>query len=225
MAEKLAAAGFACISFNFSHNGVGGNLFEFDELEKFQENTFSFEEQDLQMVITALKKGDLPCAPWLDSVSIGLIGHSRGGSAVLCVGVLPEVKAVATVASISQMPLPLPEQERQWREDGVINVENARTGQKLPLGVSLLEDMLLRRKSIENAVKSLSKPLLIIHGDNDQAVSLSQALELQSWNPSAQLEILSGGSHTFGIKHPFSGSTPEFEKVISLLITFFKEIF
>lgn len=47
LAEKLAEAGFVTVTFNFSMNGIGEDLENFTELEKFSLNTFSREQEDL----------------------------------------------------------------------------------------------------------------------------------------------------------------------------------
>jgi len=47
----FAERGFFILTFNFSHNGIGENLTEFTELEKFANNTFSLELEDLNEII------------------------------------------------------------------------------------------------------------------------------------------------------------------------------
>jgi len=49
----FATKGFFVITFNFSHNGIGENKFEFTELEKFANNTFSREISELEDVVNA----------------------------------------------------------------------------------------------------------------------------------------------------------------------------
>src|SRR2546423_263552 len=48
--EKIAGAGFISIAFNFSHNGVGDDLMNFTEPDRFAENTFSLELDELSDV-------------------------------------------------------------------------------------------------------------------------------------------------------------------------------
>jgi len=55
--ERLARAGFAAVSFNFSGSGVGGDGERFDELERFAHNTYSQELQDLHIVLDAVTNG------------------------------------------------------------------------------------------------------------------------------------------------------------------------
>ena len=49
----FAERGYFVLSFNFSHNGIGENLTEFTELDKFADNTFSLELEELNEVIDA----------------------------------------------------------------------------------------------------------------------------------------------------------------------------
>ncbi len=224
MAEQLAETGFAVITFNFSHNGVGADLFEFTEPDKFKENTYSREEAELRFLLDAVRRGAVPLFERLDSERIGLIGHSRGGFAALIAGSSERgVQAVATLASIADVSGVSTEEEERWRAEGVKYVLNARTGEKLPLGVSLLEDSHKRRGDIERAVRALKVPLLIIHGDSDEAVPLTAAEKLHDWCSTSELIVIPSGTHTFGMKHPFSGPTPELTQVVTQLATFFSK--
>ena len=53
----FAGKGFFVLSFNFSHNGIGKNLTEFTEHDKFADNTFSLELEELNEIIDALLDG------------------------------------------------------------------------------------------------------------------------------------------------------------------------
>lgn len=63
LAEYFSGRGFFVITFNFSHNGVGESLTEFDELDKFAKNTFSLEVEELTEI--------------LDSYSFGFFGNRK----------------------------------------------------------------------------------------------------------------------------------------------------
>jgi pimeloyl-ACP methyl ester carboxylesterase len=47
----------------------------------------------------------------------------------------------------------------------------------------------------------VTAPTLVIHGSNDQLVPLAWAEALAQAIPSAQLEIIEGGSHSLMIRH------------------------
>src|SRR5579872_1935801 len=52
--KRIAAQGFVSIAFNFSHNGVGEDLMNFSELDRFADNTFSRELDELADVINEI---------------------------------------------------------------------------------------------------------------------------------------------------------------------------
>ena len=55
--DYFSTRGFFVITFNFSHNGVGESLTEFNELEKFAKNTVSLEVEELTEIIDAYSAG------------------------------------------------------------------------------------------------------------------------------------------------------------------------
>ena len=84
MLDKLAAEDNFCVSFNFSYNGTGNKAEEqsdFTRLDLFAKNTFTRELDDLGSVIDHLfeKKKNYN----YDTDNVTLIGHSRGGGAVI----------------------------------------------------------------------------------------------------------------------------------------------
>jgi dienelactone hydrolase len=90
--DYFSKNGFFVLTFNFSHNGVGDSLTDFVELDKFAENTFSIELDELKELILAYDFGFFGNS---SNKGIGLIGHSRGGAISLLVGSeSDDVKAV-----------------------------------------------------------------------------------------------------------------------------------
>lgn len=226
LTSAFAKKGFATLVFNFSLNGIGDDLLNFTRLEKFKENTFTREVQELNFVIEQLLSSKLDSLKPAQISAIGLVGHSRGGVSSLSVASsFPQIKAISTLAAISRMRFPDPDREKEWRRTGQTQILNLRTGQKMPLGVPLLDDMYLHKDRIEQATRKLSKPLLIIHGDKDETVGLEEAKELHSWASHSQFELIEGGDHVFNICHPWQGTSANLEKVISLLEGFFNEKF
>ena len=57
--------------------------------------------------------------------------------------------------------------------------------------------------SIPNACRMLSMPTLIIHGDSDQTVDYSEAIELHTSVKNARLLQVPNSDHVFNAKHPF----------------------
>jgi dipeptidyl aminopeptidase/acylaminoacyl peptidase len=222
--DYFAEKGFFVITFNFSHNGIGEGKTEFADLEKFAQNTFSLEVAELNEVINAYLNSFFGGR---SDKGIGIMGHSRGGAiALLASQNRPEVKAVSVWSSVSKLDRYSERQKEEWRKKGVFNILNTRTNQVMPLNLTLLEDLESNGSalSIKNAVENLSKPLLIVHGENDLAVPFQEAEQLLEWTDKKNSELfkIDKAGHTFDIKHPFEGSTPKFEIVLDKTENFFK---
>jgi fermentation-respiration switch protein FrsA (DUF1100 family) len=71
----------------------------------------------------------------------------------------------------------------------------------------------------------MSVPQLIVHGTADNAVSISEAEKLNSWNLLAQLVEIESGNHTFGGKHPWNSKELPADtiKALQATISFFRE--
>jgi len=222
--EFLSSKGFFVITFNFSHNGIGENLLEFTELDKFAKNTISLEAEELNEVIDAYRNNFFGKN---FGSGIGVVGHSRGGAVALLTSAnRKDVKAAAVWASVSRLDRYSERQKKEWREKGVFEVLNTRTNQLMPLNVSLLEDIEKNKNgklNLEQAVRNLSKPLLIIHGEQDMTVSLKEGKEIYSWADKelTGFHTVESAGHTFNITHPFEGSNVKFNFVLNKTEEFF----
>lgn len=220
-AERLARAGFAAVSFNMSGSGVDDSG-RFAYPDRFGRNTFSAELGDVTMVLEALVAGGLGIpAP----TSVGLVGHSRGGG----IGILTarrhrRIGALVTWAAIASVERWSAEQARQWRDQGRLDVLNARTGEVLPLYTSALDDIEAHAANIldiAGAAAADGPPWLLVHGDRDESVPFAEAELLhRAARGRAELLRIEGGGHTFGAVHPFAGPTPELERVFDATIRF-----
>ncbi|MEZ5360423.1 MAG: prolyl oligopeptidase family serine peptidase [Candidatus Zixiibacteriota bacterium] len=220
--EYLSKRGFVTVTFNFSHNGIGPNPLEFTEEDKFSRNTFSREIRELSEIIAACGQGEFGA-----SGDIGVLGHSRGGGIALLTAVNePTVKAVVTWSAVSTFNRYSDQMKRAWREKGYFEVANKRTGQIMRLNTTLLDDIEAHGNStlsIEKAVTGLKKPLLIIHGGEDEAVPFADAERLRNWADDSLTEFLcvEKTGHTFGAVHPFTGSNEKLEATLSKTVEFF----
>ncbi len=222
---RFASVGIRFLAMNFSHNGIGDDPIEFTELERFRENTFSLELDEALEVIGKYKEGKLFGAS--AGVPMGLLGHSRGGGIALLASGHPAIQAICTWASVSTFARYPQHVIDLWRQQGYLDVPNARTGQLMQLGWQIHEDLEAHmdgRLSLTAAVQRLQKPLCIIHGDQDEAVSDADARAIFEWadQARAELHIIQGAGHTFGAKHPFAGTHPHLEDLIGHTLKFFK---
>lgn len=224
--ESMARHGFYAISFNFSHNGVEEHGSEFTRLEKFARNTFSREVRELREVVDAIVAGAIPQPELARADRIGLIGHSRGGGiSILEASADVRVRAIAAWASVADFNRYSEAQRRRWRENGVFETKNMRTGQIMRLDVGLLDDLEQNADALDigHAAASLRKPFLILHGEQDLSVRVEDGQQLASLADPAltEFERIPRTNHTFGAVHPFEQSTPILERAIEHTATFF----
>lgn len=115
----------------------------------------------------------------------------------------------------------------QWKKDGVITIRNGRTLQDMPLYYQFYEDFKANEEvlTISSAVKQIQVPQLIVHGESDEAVSVTDAQRISSWNPNAELLIIPQTGHTFDGKHPWDAMElpPPLELVVKATSSFLKE--
>jgi pimeloyl-ACP methyl ester carboxylesterase len=229
LAKSIADNGNFVITFNFSHNGVGENSVDFNELEKFANNTYSREISEVAEIVKAYKGGFFGI-PNIKG-KIGLLGHSRGGGvSIIAASKLPDVNALVTWSAISKFDRFTDRQKAEWKKNGYLEMLNTRTKQLMRLNKVLLEDIEENNHTllnIENSLNEMDKPYLIIHGDQDLAVPIDEAETIYSWSNKAKTELfkISGTGHTFDIKHPFDGNSKAFERVLDKTNTFFNQHF
>jgi uncharacterized protein len=226
LAERLARAGFATVTFNLSGSGVD-DAGELVWPDRFARDTFSAELQDLATVIDALAQGALGVT---SPSSIGVVGHSRGGGvAVLQAAADPRIRALVTWAAISSVERWSPHAVTEWRDRGAMDVVNARTGQRLQLTTDILHDVernAVGSLDILGAATRIKVPWLIVHGAEDETVSAKEAEALRAASPLSATRLLSvdGAGHTFGAGHPWNPrvhDTPALRRVFDMTLAWF----
>ena len=221
------ALGLCFLTFNFSHNGIGEDMENFTEPHKFRDNTFSLELQETLEVIEAYHSGRIFRVK--PEASIGLLGHSRGGGISLLAAQASEhVKAVCTWAAVSTFARYSEEVIQKWEADKVLPVVNSRTGQVMELGWQLHTDLMNHiggKLNIERAVRDMHKPMMLVHGTGDPAVSIEDAEQISSWGSDFLKEklILDGANHVFGAQHPFQTTNPVLDQVWQQSFAFFQQ--
>ncbi|OCK50374.1 alpha/beta hydrolase [Chryseobacterium sp. CBo1] len=203
MAEKFAEAGFFFVKFNFSHNGTTiEDPKKFADLEAFGNNNYSKELSDLNVVIDHfIKNGKV------DDQKIVLIGHSRGGGISIiktCEDI--RINGLITLASVDTLDrFPKNNAFENWKKEGVYYVENRRTKQQMPHYYQFFEDFKNdeHRFDVERSMEMAKAHVLIIHGTNDESVSMKNAEHLHILNPNSELYLIENANHTFGTKEPW----------------------
>jgi pimeloyl-ACP methyl ester carboxylesterase len=240
VAEELAEQ-LDVVLFNFSYNGVGENLLEFTELDKFAKETYSRDLEDLDALIGLVQSGkfkpsfeqkaviegevefqreNLKAANSLvASESLFLLGHSRGAGVAL-IHALDHPSDVAGVISwngVTDVDLLTAENKEDMRTSGRGYTLNGRTGQKMPLDVEIMEDMERNhaRFDIKKRISETTFPITLIQGTEDGKRLRDGSAQLVERNPDVIWTQIPGGNHTFGSVHPFQGKTEPLKQAIA----------
>ncbi len=207
MMEYFTQKKYVFIKMNFSHNGTTlDSPLEFNDLNSFGRNNFIIELEDVQAIIEHVFKDEIiPGTEW-DKRKLILIGHSRGGSIAIIKGAEDvRVSAVVSLAGVSDLNKFLNDKDIDlWKKGETVFVDNARTGQKMPLYPQFLESYLANKSRLDIiSAASKLKHLLIIHGSADSTVPVDNAFALKNSNPFSELKVIDNADHTFGGKHPY----------------------
>ena len=205
--EELARAGFFSVVFNFSHNGVTGKNPRITDFDRFAENTFSKELEDLRAVVDAVDDGTLG-AHVAKQESIGLMGHSRGaGIAILHASSDVRIGALVSWSAVATFDRWTPHQKKMWRERGFLPMSSDPAVSKWQVGVGLLDDIEQRGESlnIPSAASRIQIPWLILHGAEDLTVRPREGelLYSASGRSTTEFVLLEHAGHLF------HGSSPE----------------
>ena len=230
VAEAFMKANVFFVKFNFSHNGgTVEQPIDFPDLEAFAENNYSKELDDLDDMITFLTSEENEFLDQIDINNISVIGHSRGGGiSILKTNEDQRIKKLITWASVSSFGkrTSTTGNLEQWKKDGVKYVLNGRTNQKMPHNFQFYLDFKAneQRFNIENAVKNITVPHLIIHAKDDPSVLYQEAINLNNWNPKSELFTIDNSNHVFDAKHPWKEKDMphNLEKVVNKTIAFIK---
>ena len=229
IANHFADNDIVFVKFNFSFNGTTTNdPINFGDLKAFGNNNFCKELDDLSLVLDWIEncqelKGEI------DTSKISLFGHSRGGSIVMLKTAEDRrVEKVISWASPSNFLERLPKKEKlaKWKELGVAYIYNGRTKQNMPMYFQFYENCIkfAKRLNIQNAVSKMSIPHLLVHGNEDPTVLLSEAVNIKSWNPNIDLHVIDGANHVLGGFHPYDLEKfpKDLQEAIDVTIKFLK---
>ncbi len=138
------------------------------------------------------------------------------------------VAGIVLISTVKQLNFWPAEMIEEWKRNKVYYKKNNRTKQLLPQGEEFLQEVLQSETSwnVENEIKKLSQPLLILHGENDEAIPVEHSLTKYAWakenNNKTSLKIIPGATHTFNTKHPFEETSPQLEQMITEAVAFIK---
>lgn len=230
--EEIARNGYGVLAFNLSLNGIGENKFEFDRLDLFAKQTFSQDLNDIDSVIQALQDGRIKNAHTsLNTDCMGIIGHSRGGHvAAVAAAEFDVIQCLVTWSAVANyLEFWSDSMKSDWKKEGVTQIVNGRTNQKMPLNKSVFEDAQNNEHRVIalHRVKEVVAPSLFIHGKQDETVPQSHAEELYS-NSGAKkkaVKLIAKAGHTYGTAHPFEENDfpKPFQQLLDETIDWFDE--
>lgn len=226
-AEKFSNNNLFFVKFNFSHNGGTVNEpIDFPDLKAFGDNNFITELDDLEDIIEwVLDNPDFKNE--IDTESITLIGHSRGGGIVsIKSSENTKITKLITWSGVSDFGARFAKGEslEEWKKQGISYILNSRTNQKMPNLYQFYQNFKDNedRLTIKNAVSKLKIPHLIVHGKNDEVVLPSEAQNIHLWNPKSELIFINEMNHPLGCMQPWNGTSMpiHLEEVVKQSIDF-----
>lgn len=198
--ESLAGSHIASCRFDMSRCGITEGSETFDRLELFADDTYSTQLADLASVVAHARAFD-----GLGALPLFIFGHSRGGAiAILGACEIPNVTGVITWSSIAELRRWDDATIARWRRDGFLEVENARTKQKMRMSTRMLDDLDAHRDRLDlkRALGELRLPLLVLHGTADESVPVEEATVIHEEAHNAAKVVIESATHTFGAIHP-----------------------
>jgi pimeloyl-ACP methyl ester carboxylesterase len=189
LSERLATHQIATLRFDFFAHGQSGG-----ELKDLLLTTLVAQTQS----VMALMRGH-------GFAHIALLGSSFGGLvATLVAAKHPTLKALALRCPVSDFPALLRQQFGNaaielWRRLGQVPSSVA----PIPVHYRFLEDC--ERHDVRQAAQALRMPTIIVHGDRDEVIPLSQSEELYGQvRAEKALHIIPGADHRFSSPEHFT---------------------
>ncbi|MBS3914281.1 MAG: alpha/beta hydrolase [Bacteroidetes bacterium] len=227
MAPFFNHENIALVTVGFSHNGLAApDADTFDDPAAYASNTISLELAEMKMVIDWLEQKS---EEWKLSGLFHLIGHSRAGGEVLIYACRDQrIDKVITWATIDNFLHVFRDFDREkWKEDGAVIIKNQRTGQELPVNYTFLTDVEKNQPefNILKAASIITNPLLLIHGNKDDSVSIQCSKNIYENCLHSILVEIENANHVFGLKHPWAENAKfprEFIQVLDNTVDFIK---
>ena len=201
VSDFFTEKGYGFLKYNVSHNGCSTtDPTNFVDLEDFAFNTYSKELEDFNAII------ELAQDTFEETPTIYIIGHSRGGGIALLQSQNIQVAKICSWAGISTIYKRFPKgaELEAWKENKYRYTKNGRTGQNMPHHYEQYLDYITHkdRLNIESYCRRSKKPTMIIHGADDQSVSIDEGRELANWLD-VDLRVIPKTAHTFDSSHPW----------------------
>ncbi len=196
LAKDLTGEGFIVLRFDFSGNGRSEG--------EFSQSTYRKQITEMQKATEVVASNG---ASW-----IGMAGHSMGGVvSFLTASQTEDVNAVCTIGSrITAMKAThfLSQTQRDILKDAG-EVSFTSRGRFLTVTKDFFSDA--DHFELQKILQTFHKPLLLVHGDQDEIVPVKKAIKAREINKgSINLEIIADADHMF--------SQQDHREIVSLLV-------
>lgn len=202
----------------FNNNNIATFRFDFyghgESEGEFENITMSEAKDDVLSALSYVKK--------LGFFKIFLIGSSFGGlSSNLAASESQDLSGLVLICPVSDYERVLRESMTKneisdWKEKGFTYKTDEKTNEKRKLLWAFFENLAKNNGYI--SAKNITIPTLIVHGDKDTTVSLSQSKELVSVIKNSTLYIVKGADHFFTDKLLFQEMINNVSKFILNLL-------
>ncbi len=184
---------------------------------------------DLERILEALEKRDLPGAERIDPGKIFLAGHGKGAAlALLAAEGNPGVRGVLCMSALSTLLRFSPGNREEMEKKGFVEVEAPLSGQKVRLSREFMEEVEREKEalSLQRVVQALEIPLVFMHGEEDLEVSVKESESLYHWSRKdrTRLVLMEKVGHGFGGEHPFKHSNKELDRVVEIFVNFVDQV-
>jgi len=199
LSGRLCDVGFA--SLRFSYRGCGEGLEK--SQGEFEDTTLTGRIEDFKAAM------EYAMGAGIDTNRVGIVGSSFGGMIALA-ACDDRVQSYAVLATPSRPHITMCELFERYRNGRFFD---------LPSGRRLKEQVLrdTQQYDICKAAAQIGRPLLIIHGSNDETVPVSDAYDLyQCAGEPKRLEIIEGGNHSLD-------GPGDRERALSLVLKWFNQ--
>ena len=186
LARGLVKIKIACFRFDFE--GCG------DSEGDFKKITIENQVRDLESVFDKIKR-----IKDIDAKNISFVGYSMG--ALICSLFVAKNKTIQPNTIVMWAPAfnqkellkiwNTPERLREWKEQGCLYTK----GKELIQGIDYLQEN--EDKDYSSILSKIKSPLIIFHGQEDEAVPVSFSKELEKNYSNIKLSIILEADHRF----------------------------
>jgi uncharacterized protein len=187
LSKILNDAGYSTFRFDFSGYGESEG--------KFEENTITKNIEDIKTVVEHFKKKG--------NVILSLIGHSMGGTEVLCYkSKYNDAKSVISIAPRVYNDETSVKKKYSKEQLDILETQGYfifdKNEKQYKISKEFIDDRIKNYEDIRVRVKKISCPVLLIHGDADTTTSCDQSKDLAKvLNKKSMLKIVPNEDHNF----------------------------